>query len=539
MVRVLHSITAALAMAALAMADMAAEFHWAFGDAAAVGCEKQLRGQYEDLSIYAVPADCTSLLQEGHRTLPATSITSNLLVLERQHLDGDDVPRDYLAWQARIRDEVIPALNRLSSGGSHEENGAYFQNDEEDDWSFTERRQRLLFHHHHRNRGGRFSKQCRLTLIDNTIGQGSLLPQQSVVDYRLVVGSNCAAEDIAPLLSELVPPNTEILPVRTEAGSIAAMTSLPQDHPIRIKSRKLKHRASLQKIVDSIDPKRMERDITWLSGEAEGSPFTTRHSTSPQSHQVAAWLLDQLEASGACDNVEFMYYNRRFGPNVLCTIRGTRHPEELVILGAHHDDRGSFLNPRAPGADDDGSGTGMVLAVSRAIAEFNVKFERTVILALFSGEEQGLFGSAAYARYLKQNGANVITMLQGDMLAYQKPGEPIQTAFPLRHHTPELTNLLVNVTELYVPETIVGFTGACCSDHQSFFESGFPATAFFERNGPIADPKYHNSADLVYREGYSFPELVANTKAMLASIFELANYKLPLSLYDDDEDEEW
>lgn len=59
-----------------------------------------------------------------------------------------------------------------------------------------------------------------------------------------------------------------------------------------------------------------------------------------------------------------------------------------------------------------------------------------------------------------------IVLWQQDMLAYRKPGEPIQTAFPARYHTPELSSLLRNITELYVPETVVGVTGACCSDHQ-------------------------------------------------------------------------
>lgn len=64
------------------------------------------------------------------------------------------------------------------------------------------------------------------------------------------------------------------------------------------------------------------------------------------------------------------------------------------------------------------------------------------------------------------------------------------------------------------------------SNKQSFWEAGFPATAFFERNGPIADPKYHNSGDLVYREGYDFEQLRASTKAMMASVFEVADVKL-------------
>jgi len=148
------------------------------------------------------------------------------------------------------------------------------------------------------------------------------------------------------------------------------------------------------------------------------------------------------------------------------------------------------------------------------------------LLILFLYVEQGLFGSAALAKKLKAAGTTITMMIQGDMLAYRKPGEPIQVAFPARYHTPELSSLLRNVTELYVPNAVVGTTGACCSDHQSFWEAGFPATAFFERNGPIADPKYHNSGDLVYREGYDFEQLKASAQAMLASVFEVAEAKI-------------
>ena len=74
---------------------------------------------------------------------------------------------------------------------------------------------------------------------------------------------------------------------------------------------------------------------------------------------------------------------------------GTERPAEHVILGAHHDSRGSFLNPRAPGADDDGSGTSMLLQVARIIKANNLSFGRTFVISAFSGEgnTQGcLFG---------------------------------------------------------------------------------------------------------------------------------------------------
>ncbi|KAF9391914.1 hypothetical protein CPB97_005041 [Podila verticillata] len=481
----LVSISAALIAAAAVSATQ-----WEFVDNTAPrtiefqpGCERELRGIYEDLSIYAAPESC----QPHAFALPAEHMFSQLIVLERQKLESDS-EADVSEWREAVED----AVTRFATNNMETDSGV--------DAPFR------VF------RGRR--KLCRFIPID--------LPKNQPL-YRVLVGSNCAAED-TPNLIDVLPANTEILPVRT-SGLVAPLEGLPLDHPIIVKGRTLKHRQALQAIVDQVDVKTLEKDVTWLSGEAPGSPFLTRSSTSKQSVEVAEWLKSQFESYG-CDKVELMTYRTMFGPNVICTFKGTEHPSEHVIIGAHHDSRGSFLSNRAPGADDDGSGSSMLLQVARLIKQNNLTFGRTFVIAAFSGEEQGLFGSAALAKKLKSEGTTITMMIQGDMLAYRKPGEPIQTAFPARYHTPELTALLRNVTELYVPETVVGVTGACCSDHQSFWEAGYPATAFFERNGPIADPKYHNSGDLVYREGYDFEQLRASTKAMMASVFEVAEVKL-------------
>lgn len=86
-----------------------------------------------------------------------------------------------------------------------------------------------------------------------------------------------------------------------------------------------------------------------------------------------------------------------FSPNVICTYPSTTNSSEHVILSAHYDSRGSFGNTRAPGGDDDGSGSGHLLGVVEAIKRGRVEFEKKVQVAFFSGEEQGLFGSHAYA----------------------------------------------------------------------------------------------------------------------------------------------
>jgi len=148
-------------------------------------------------------------------------------------------------------------------------------------------------------------------------------------------------------------------------------------------------------------------------------------------------------------------------------------------------------------------------------------------LAFFAGEEQGLLGSKAYARELRNNDADVVLMIQADMTAYRAPGEPLQLGLPDLIGSPEVTQLVANISALYSPELKVGLTSACCSDHQSFHEQGFPASQVFERAGPIADPFYHNSGDVSDRTGYDFDQLLSIAKVQFGTLLHAAGFELP------------
>lgn len=82
--------------------------------------------------------------------------------------------------------------------------------------------------------------------------------------------------------------------------------------------------------------------------------------------------------------------------------RDSRYPTLInttatVLLSGHYDSRGSFGMTRAPGGNDDGSGTLSVLSIARAISKKGIRFHSNVELVAFAGEEQGLLGSRAYA----------------------------------------------------------------------------------------------------------------------------------------------
>jgi Zn-dependent M28 family amino/carboxypeptidase len=137
-----------------------------------------------------------------------------------------------------------------------------------------------------------------------------------------------------------------------------------------------------------------------------------------------------VQATGA--DCKYFHYLPGFAPDVICTYPSRSNSTEQVILSGHYDSRGSFGNVRAPGADDDGSGSGHVLAIADAIAEHKITFDKSLTLAFFSGEEQGLWGSHYYAKHLADKNATVILQIQADMLAYRVPGEPMQLGLPER-----------------------------------------------------------------------------------------------------------
>jgi Peptidase family M28 len=76
---------------------------------------------------------------------------------------------------------------------------------------------------------------------------------------------------------------------------------------------------------------------------------------------------------------------------VYCTKVGTTHPEEMYIVGAHMDGHGW-----GEAANDDGSGTALVMELARVLSAPDVKTERSIRFALWNNEETGLNGARAY-----------------------------------------------------------------------------------------------------------------------------------------------
>lgn len=126
--------------------------------------------------------------------------------------------------------------------------------------------------------------------------------------------------------------------------------------------------------------------------------------------------------------------------NIVATMKGAKHPDEYVIVGAHLD-----AYDVATGGVDCGSGTAAVMEAARMIALSGAKPDRTIIFILFAGEEFGLWGSQAWIRDHEDRLPRISNMFNRDggpmpytslaapaslVKAYDKAAEPIRTLYP-------------------------------------------------------------------------------------------------------------
>lgn len=201
--------------------------------------------------------------------------------------------------------------------------------------------------------------------------------------------------------------------------------------------------------------------------------------------------------------------------NVVATKVGTRNPDRLLIIGGHMDAISERPETLAPGAEDNASGASMAIEAARVLAD--VDLDQTVIFIAFTGEEQGLFGSDAHARSLRADSADVLAMLNFDMVAW--PGGAWGVRLVGLATTRRLCELQARMAALYTPLATSLSYRSFPSDSRSYEQQGYPATSGYEY-GSIPYPNYHNSGDTL---GNLDPALAADVcKMATATLVHIA-----------------
>lgn len=275
------------------------------------------------------------------------------------------------------------------------------------------------------------------------------------------------------------------------------------------------------------------------------SPKAGQGVTAPmQEYAVSAALFRSIRRHaskpGAAPNpqtAQVVIHNHRdsfSAPNVVGMMRGKSRPEEYIFLTAHLDHLGIVDGKVYPGADDNGSGSAVLLSVARALSQLarqNLHPDRSIVLIWFSGEENGLLGSRWMAITLADSlgirSDQVFANINMDMLGRNdgahEPEDPY--LYVVHHHEnesirpfTEQVNTLCSGLKLDYsysraddPERL--FTR---SDHYAFHLLGIPA--FFLFSGLHDD--YHQPTDTA--DKISVPRLARNAGFVLNLAWQLA-----------------
>lgn len=246
--------------------------------------------------------------------------------------------------------------------------------------------------------------------------------------------------------------------------------------------------------------------------------YGTRHSEYGAGYDASVWIRDQFLAMGYTD-VTFHDYNS-WNDNVVCVKPGTTRPDEYVVMGAHYDTI-AYPASNAPGADDNASGTVAVLEAARVLKDMD--FERSIVFIAFSGEEEGLVGSGAWAEDAASAGLDIIGMLNLDMICYKAAGDAEDLDVIFNASSEPFANLAFETVAAYVPElaAVEGYLTGGSSDHAAFWSNGFRAIFFFEDSGNYS-PYLHTSNDIIGVSANDFPFMLKNVRAATATVAELA-----------------
>jgi acetylornithine deacetylase/succinyl-diaminopimelate desuccinylase-like protein len=192
----------------------------------------------------------------------------------------------------------------------------------------------------------------------------------------------------------------------------------------------------LHQVSGAVSPDALHATITRLVGfgtrhTLSGNPSPTRGITAAQAYAKSEFARISARC-GNCLQIETPVENFTGGRvptpipimDVLGIQRGTSDPNRVIIIAGHLDSRISDVMDAvhdAPGADDDGSGTAAVLEAARVLSTH--KFPATLVYAVLTGEEQGLYGGTVLAHYATAQQWQVEADLNNDIVGNGHGGD--------------------------------------------------------------------------------------------------------------------
>jgi hypothetical protein len=190
------------------------------------------------------------------------------------------------------------------------------------------------------------------------------------------------------------------------------------------------------------------------------------------------------------------HFPQAVGYNIVGYIEGSdpKLRRECVVIGGHFDHTGAHMGLLFPGADDNASGSATSMQAGKAFAALARKPRRSIVIALFGGEEMGLQGSTWFVDHVPGPFDKVVGMINFDMTG---EGDGLWGAVAAE---PDAFRRALEEADKSVKILrglgIISGVGVRGSDFAPFFLKGI-AAATLGSNGPHL--AYHQTGDTIYR----------------------------------------
>jgi hypothetical protein len=207
--------------------------------------------------------------------------------------------------------------------------------------------------------------------------------------------------------------------------------------------------------------------------------------------------------------------------NVIGLIEGN-NPDQIILLGAHYDHIGIGNGYIWNGADDNASGTVGVMTLAKAIMETGKKPEKSIIIALWTAEEEGLLGSRYYVENIPYPIKNLKLNVNFDMISrYISDDEPKNVTMTYTSSCTGFKDLTKTNLQKYGIDLIVDYQPSADppggTDHRSFVAFGVPIMRF----KPGHREEYHTPMDELRTINWDIMEKII--RISFANVWELAN----------------
>lgn len=403
---------------------------------------------------------------------------------------------------------------------------------------------------------GADTKQLQV-LSESKAGVKILAVSVSLKDYYLISKKDCSAPDLTAVSGNVIFNNGFTAIVKATAQDLVTLYHngnrilQMSDKPIIVKTENL--------LVNPNKSKQLNPLIQSLTAEVRLDSITsyiqklqdmqTRFCQAPNRRAVAVWIRNKFIQLGVTNAVIDSFqtnpyttggisYQPGWQYNVVATITGSENPDEIIVVGGHHDSivgnvAGSTgMDPMllAPGADDNASAVAACFENARVIIKKNYQPKYTIKFVTFAMEEHGLSGSHYYAGQAHALNENIRLMINHDMIAYNPTDQWNIRIFPYSG-AEYYAYLCAQLTEQYTSLNVsYGNFNSQGSDSYPFFLNGFPAVYFFEQT---FTPYYHTYSDLISTCNLPYcAEVIKGSVAMLIHNNEAPLYPAELQVVD-------